>query len=156
MKNAFQAIPAMPWHDISDGNFKKSKMVLSFFFYTLLLVSNNALAASAAQVDYDALYSNCLKDNGPINNGTVEACSSNTSDAAKKEMNTLYKKIYRRFFADFPEDAKQFEQTQRAWLTYRNGQCTLAGAHVGSPMYAFCPMTLNIARVKELRELAGE
>nr|WP_277399204.1 lysozyme inhibitor LprI family protein [Achromobacter xylosoxidans] len=48
------------------------------------------------------------------------------------------------------------EQTQKAWLAYRNGHCALAGAHVGSPMYEYCPMLLNINRADELRELAGD
>ncbi|MEA5599286.1 lysozyme inhibitor LprI family protein [Rivularia sp. UHCC 0363] len=53
-------------------------------------------------------------------------------------------------------DAQQFEQSQKAWLTYRDTHCKLAGSYVGSQMYSYCPMQLNILRVTELRELAGE
>jgi uncharacterized protein YecT (DUF1311 family) len=122
----------------------------------MLLASYNTTAAPRVSTDYDAMYSQCLKEGGAVNNNTVLACSSDASDAAKKEMGALYKRIHDKFAADSPEDTKLFEQSQRAWLTYRNGHCQLAFKHVGSPMYSFCPMTLNIARVKELRELAGE
>lgn len=101
------------------------------------------------------MYGDCLKEEGGPNNGTVTACAEATSDSAKKEMNALYQRLHDRFAAQSPEDADKLEKSQKAWLVYRNFQCELAGSYVGSPMYSFCPMKLNIARVHELRELAG-
>lgn len=43
-----------------------------------------------------------------------------------------------------------------AWLAYRNGQCSLATIYVGSPMHGYCPMMLNIQRLEELKEMAGQ
>jgi uncharacterized protein YecT (DUF1311 family) len=135
---------------------KNIKMMLRTIFTVLIIFSGSLAAASKTQIDYEEMYSKCIDASGGINNGTVDACSSYTSDQVKKEMNRLYKKIYESFLTDFPEDAKKLEQAQQAWITYRNGQCSLAASHVGSPMYSYCPMKLNIARVIELRELAGE
>jgi uncharacterized protein YecT (DUF1311 family) len=131
-------------------------MSFRVLFIVLLVFSSSATNAKKIQVDYGAMYSKCITASGGINNGSVDACSTYTSDEAKKEMNRLYKIIYNSFMADSPDDAQTLEQTQRAWISYRNGQCSLAGAHVGSLMHSYCPMQLNIARVNELRELAGE
>jgi uncharacterized protein YecT (DUF1311 family) len=126
---------------------------------TLRIANSNRKDIALSQerkIDYDTMYSKCSTDVGGGNNATVDACSNRTSYEAKKEITKLYKRIYAYYVTDLPKDAKEFEQTQRAWITYRNGQCYLAGAHIGSPMYSYCPMRLNIARVKELRELAEE
>jgi uncharacterized protein YecT (DUF1311 family) len=128
---------------------------ISFLALGLLLLSGNALAAPEPKTDYDAMYSNCMKGHN-INNNILAICSSTVSVEATKEINILYKKAYSYIATKSPKDGEQFKQTQQAWLTYRNGQCALAGSYVGSPMYNYCPMLLNIARVKELRELAND
>jgi uncharacterized protein YecT (DUF1311 family) len=112
-------------------------------------------AWAAADQDYDRMYGDCLKEAGATNNGTVTACAEATTDSAKKEMNALYQRLHERLATESPGDADKLERSQKAWLAYRNSQCELAGSYVGSPMYSFCPMKLNIARVHELRELAG-
>ena len=106
-------------------------------------------------VDYDKQYDQCLKDLGGVKNATVEACSNATSDDVKTEMNRLYTSLRDRLAKESPDDAAKLEKAQRSWLVYRNSQCELASTYVGSPMIAFCPMKLNIARVHELRELLG-
>jgi uncharacterized protein YecT (DUF1311 family) len=131
-------------------------MILRAIFIVLMIFSSNLGATSKKHVDYETMYTKCLAAADRVNNGSVDACSSYTSDQAKKEMNRLYKKIYESFLTDFPDDAKKLEQAQQAWITYRNSQCSLAASHIGSPMYSYCPMKLNSARVIELRELAGE
>ncbi|CAB3633591.1 MAG: DUF1311 domain-containing protein [Achromobacter sp.] len=122
----------------------------------LSLLLSPALALGASTPDYMGQYDRCLRDAGVTNNGTVGACAEGVSAAAKREINALYARIQARLASDFPQDAAKLEQTQKAWLVYRNGQCDLAGAHVGSPMYEYCPMLLNISRAAELRELAGD
>ncbi|MBB1626571.1 hypothetical protein A9974_15175 [Achromobacter sp. UMC71] len=122
----------------------------------LCLMLSPALALAASTPDYMDQYNRCLKDAGAVNNGTVEACSNAVSSAAKREINAQYAKIHARLAIDFPEDADKLEEAQKAWLVYRNGHCSLAGAHVGSPMYEYCPMLLNANRAGELRELAGD
>lgn len=122
----------------------------------LSLMLSPVLVFAASAPDYMDQYDRCLKDAGAVNNGTVEGCSNAVSAAAKREINTLYAKVHARLATDFPEDAAKLEEAQKAWLVYRNGHCSLAGAHVGSPMYEYCPMVLNANRAGELREMAGD
>lgn len=122
----------------------------------LSLMLSPALVLGATPPDYMGQYDRCLRDAGVTNNGTVGACAEGVSAAAKREINALYARVQARLANDYPDDAAKLEQTQKAWLAYRNGHCALAGAHVGSPMYEYCPMLLNISRAAELRELAGD
>ncbi len=122
----------------------------------LLLLPCATAMAAPEHADYDHMYSDCVDRAGTLNNGVVDACSSTTSEHVKAEMNALYKRIHDRLSTQSPQDADRLEQAQKSWLVYRNTHCDLAGAYVGSPMYAFCPMQLNIARLAELRELAGD
>ena len=128
----------------------------------VLIIGVPSLAQAKTDSDYEKLYDQCvdrvIKENhlAGINNGVVDACTNHVSELTKKEMNRLYKTFYDRLNQESPEDAKQFENSQKSWLTYRNSHCQLMGRYVGSPMYGFCPMQLNIARVSELKELVGE
>lgn len=131
----------------------KTSTTAAWLGFALLSYSHCSLAAPQ---DYDALYSKCLADAGGANNSSVYSCAEETTLAIKKEMNTLYDQIYKKIGKEKPEDAQKFEAAQKAWLIYRNAHCELATDYVGSPMAAYCPMQLNITRVKELRELAGE
>ncbi|KAJ8135570.1 hypothetical protein OY671_011217 [Metschnikowia pulcherrima] len=115
-----------------------------------------ASASGASTPDYMGQYDRCSRDAGVTNNGTVGACAEGVSAAAKRAINALYARIQARSASDFPQDAAKSEQTQKAWSVYRNGQCDSAGAHVGSPMYEYCPMSLNISRAAESRESAGD
>lgn len=120
------------------------------------LMLSPALVLGAPAHDYMGQYDRCLRDAGATNNTSVMACSDAVSAAAKREINQLYARIHARLSSEFPADADKLEQAQKAWIVYRNGHCDLAGAHVGSPMYGYCPMLLNINRADELRELAGD
>ncbi|MBW8726372.1 MAG: DUF1311 domain-containing protein [Inquilinus limosus] len=115
---------------------------------------SGAAAAAEGPKDYDKIYSDCVAEAGGANNGTVSACAEGVADQTKPEMNRLYQAITAKM--NNPADAAKLEKAQKAWLVYRDNHCELAGSYVGSPMYYFCPMTLNIERVKQLREMAGE
>jgi uncharacterized protein YecT (DUF1311 family) len=120
----------------------------------LSLTTLTALAAPSP--DYVARYDRCLTEAGAINNAAVAGCSESVSTAVKSEINTLYVKLHTRLAQESAEDADKLERTQKAWLAYRNGQCELAASYVGSPMYGYCPMMLNIQRADQLREMLGE
>lgn len=124
-------------------------------FSVFLLFSYSSVNA-ASNIDYQAMYDKCLKAAGPINNNAVLSCSYQTSIAVKKEINTLYSQLHAKMMSMSVDDAAKFEQSHKAWVSYRNKHCELATNYVGTPMYEFCPMNLNISRVSELRELAGE
>lgn len=119
-----------------------------------LLLSTSSTSVWAETADkYDGLYNSCVTKAGTMNNSVVHACSQTVSDAVKKDMNRLYASIYKTMKDNSAEDAKKFETSQQNWLKYRNSHCELMGSYVGSPMYSFCPMNLNKARVAELEEL---
>lgn len=123
---------------------------------TLTALSLMLMTATAANAkDYSDQYDRCLSEAGATNNTSVLNCSSSVSASVKAEINALYGKLHARLAQQSPEDADKLEQTQKAWLVYRNGQCELATSYVGSPMYGYCPMLLNIQRADELREMLG-
>lgn len=105
---------------------------------------------------YDITYDTCIKKAGTINNSVVYKCSGLVSKMVKQDMNKLYDIIYNNISKQSVNDAKKFESSQRSWLKYRKNHCDLMGSYVGSPMYSYCPMELNKARVLELQVLAGK
>ncbi|MGC2948117.1 MULTISPECIES: lysozyme inhibitor LprI family protein [Burkholderia] len=46
------------------------------------------------------------------------SCTNQTLDNSKKELNTIYQKLY-----SSTQYKNEFEQSQRAWLNYRDKQC---------------------------------
>ena len=128
-----------------------SKLIIS------LLVLNLSFYANAEDnlIDHYKIYSTCVDEQASINNSVVHGCAEYASDSAKKEITLLYKKIYKYISTSSIDDALKFEKTQQTWISYRNSHCELSGSYVGSPMYSYCPMMLNISRAIELRELAN-
>ena len=121
-----------------------------------LLIPLISSILSAETNPYNKVYDDCLHEQGQINNTVVAICSETASAYAKKEMNRLYDIVYKNISEHSNDDAKEFENAQKAWLRYRNAHCKLMGAYVGSPMYHHCPMELNIQRVLELAIMANE
>lgn len=114
------------------------------------------VAAAAAQADEEDIYSRCINQAGGTNNAVVLGCSVSASDVYKKKINRAYQKIYTGLKADEPEEAQKLENSQKAWLAYRNNHCELMGKYVGSPMYDYCPMELNKQRSEELEAIAEQ
>jgi uncharacterized protein YecT (DUF1311 family) len=129
-----------------------------FHLEIAMSIPRNCLAlllilSPAVQADYDQQYQAFLDASAMINNASVAGCAEGVSETVKKEMNRIYQQLFLKLQESAPEDAEQLETTQKAWLVYRNGQCELQGKHVGSPMYHYCPMQMNIQRVEELKLL---
>jgi len=129
-----------------------------FHLEIAMSIPRNCLAlllilSPAVQADYDQQYQACLDASAMINNASVAGCAEGVSETVKKEMNRIYQQLFLKLQESAPEDAEQLETTQKAWLVYRNGQCELQGKHVGSPMYHYCPMQMNIQRVEQLKLL---
>ncbi|WP_020558422.1 lysozyme inhibitor LprI family protein [Thiofilum flexile] len=133
-------------------NITKTFLILTTLLIDLIPINSYAEESNK----FESIYDSCIKKAGGINNSVVATCSAASSEAAKKEMNRLYDIIHKNISEDSKEDAQKFEDSQKAWIKYRNNHCQLMGSYVGSPMYGYCPMKLNIARVLELKELANE
>lgn len=106
-----------------------------------------------AEVD-NSIYDTCVQESGTINNGVVAACSNFASEAYKKNITTDYRIIYAALKKTNPDDAKKLEDAQIAWIEYRDKHCELAGGYIGSPMYAYCPMQLNLDRALQLSQMS--
>ena len=137
------------------------KKLLKIWMIVLVSLHSSLVSAKSLE-DYQKLYDVCvdevIAENSlqSINNGVVEACSNHVSDVTKKDITRLYKLFYDKLNAESPADALKFETAQKSWLAYRNAHCELMGSYVGSPMYGYCPMNMNMARAVELQELLGE
>lgn len=127
------------------------KLAATFLVLAFPILAN----AAAKESDLSKMYDTCLKEAGPINNSVVYGCSEQVSAAAKEEVNSLYAKLHKTVSQRNPSDAEKLERSQKAWMTYRNGQCELAASYMGSPMYGYCPMQMNIQRIDELKALLG-
>ena len=121
-----------------------------------MLCAPAALHAQGAPkpVDHDAVYAQCLREAGGARNATVGACSQTVAQTAAGEIAQLYGRTHAALAQRERKDAMNFESAHKAWQIYRDNHCNLASTYIGSPMYNFCPMQMNIARVKELREFA--
>lgn len=105
--------------------------------------------------DYAKIESDCRKENaGVINNSVVMGCAEIASDAAKKDMNIVYQRIYKIIASrNIPDITEKFELSQKSWLVLRENGCDVQGFMIGSPMYSICRMDMNITRVNELNEM---
>ena len=104
--------------------------------------------------DYTKIETDCRKENQDINNSVVMGCADLASDAAKKDMNIVYQKIYKIIQTREPPDiTRKFEVSQRNWITLRENWCDVQGFIIGTPMYSVCRMDMNISRVNELNDL---
>lgn len=120
----------------------------------LLLLAMHVNAANTDELN--TRYEDCIQANQAnpaLTNSLVAACAEGASEAAKKEMNRAYQRLYLKLQKTSQEEAQQLEEAQKAWLVYRNAHCDMLGKYVGSPMYYTCPMELNIGRVAELQFL---
>ncbi|HSX71810.1 MAG TPA: lysozyme inhibitor LprI family protein [Pseudomonas sp.] len=105
--------------------------------------------------DISTRYEDCIQTN-PQKLSAAAVCAEGASESAKKEMNRVDQRLYLKLQKTSQEDAQQLENSQKAWLIYRNAHCGLLGKYDGSPMYTICPMKLNIDRVAELQFLLGD
>lgn len=108
---------------------------------------------AADDVDYEQRYGQCVDKAGSINNSVVYACADEVAALAEQEIQRHYHVLMQRLNDSNPSDARVLASTQKAWTAYREKQCHLAGAYIGSPMYSYCPMQMNSSRAYELRDL---
>ncbi|EMH4161421.1 DUF1311 domain-containing protein [Pluralibacter gergoviae] len=110
--------------------------------------------SNANLIDYAKIEADCRKENQDINNSVVMVCADLASDAAKKDMNIVYQKIYDIInLYEMPDVTGKFEIAQKNWITLRENWCDVQGFIIGTPMYSVCRMDMNIARVNELNDL---
>jgi uncharacterized protein YecT (DUF1311 family) len=81
------------------------------------------------------------------------SCLSKAREAAEARLNALYDKLRHRLEG---EDANRLVETQKAWMKYRDENCSAERALYGAgtaagPAYLTCLESMTRARTKELR-----
>lgn len=92
-------------------------------------------------------------------NATTQAdmnqCAGRQNQAADKELNTLYQQISQRL-KERPQSQKQLINAQRAWVAFRDAECTFSasavqGGSVYPLIYSNCTTDLTKARVQTFK-----
>lgn len=85
----------------------------------------------------------------------MNVCADKSYKQADAELNALYKEIKDRL-AGAPEAAKQLVAAQRAWVAFRDAECSFAasgvsGGSIYPTVYAGCLEDLTLARVADFK-----
>lgn len=115
----------------------------------LILIASMTIAGVSAATAMDC-------DNAP-DQATMNVCADKALKATDARLNSVYRAITRRL-ADDPDTLKQLVTAQRAWIAFRDAECTFrsSGTSGGSayPMvYATCLDGLTRSRLDALKEL---
>lgn len=91
----------------------------------------------------------------PQDQATMNACAGKEFEAADKALNAAYHEVVRRIGSDH-ETRTALTAAQRAWITFRDGECAFqAKSAEGGSIYpmimAGCEATLTEARTEQLK-----
>jgi uncharacterized protein YecT (DUF1311 family) len=114
-----------------------------------------SFSSYAEESKYDQAYGQCTEAAGTMNNGVMAACSEETSELAKKDINSYYKQVEAKindYDNNKAELLTKLETSQKAWIQYRNNHCALSEMLAAHEV--FCLMQVNSQRAEELRALA--
>jgi len=129
---------------------------MRFWLVAMLLLAVVAAAPATAQDEVDC--------NNQMAQQDMNYCAAKDYEAADAELNTVWKQartVAKDLDAELSDDLKGADKAllagQRGWITYRDGQCELAGfeARGGSmePMLVSgCLADLTRKRTKELKQ----
>jgi uncharacterized protein YecT (DUF1311 family) len=87
---------------------------------------------------------------------TMTACAEQAYEASDSELNTLYREIEHRL-GDDPETRELLIESERAWVAFRDAECTFAASAVaGGSVYpmvsAMCLDDLTQKRIEAFRQ----
>ncbi|UVL82370.1 lysozyme inhibitor LprI family protein [Pseudomonas sp. B21-028] len=87
--------------------------------------------------------------------GEMNQCAAQEKNAADNELNSLYKQITARL-KDNPEAKQSLVKAQRAWIGFRDAECTFSasgvkGGSVYPLIYGNCITALTKARVETFK-----
>ena len=86
----------------------------------------------------------------------MNQCAGQAFKAADKELNTIYQQITGRL-KDNPDGKKLLVNAQRAWVSFRDAECTfsasgVAGGSVYPLIYSECLTGMTKTRVESLKQ----
>jgi len=124
-------------------------MFVAIYFQTILAPPAHASSTEK----YDKIYKRCMGNPAKFH-GTMASCALKTNIAIDADITALIKKIRAALQKnDRQRMQKTFEDSQTAWLAYRDNQCTLDLEFSGTSMAwgtQVCALDKNKVRVKEL------
>lgn len=132
--------------------------------FLLILCGAHSVEAQNTKVQGDAIaryqpiYDKCIEKNRVdtptgLDNDVVAVCSGLASDAAKKDLNSVYKQLSDYLEKNDSYTAEMLDKAQKSWITYRDNSCALEGLINGSPSAGVCQMRMNALRVDQIRSL---
>jgi|GEM_PF-2878273 len=126
--------------------------------------ANFAFAEGSSKIDkIENAYTSCM--NNATSTLGYKNCIGTAYDEADAELNKVYKSITsplkKQNDPDSVEILKRLVEAQRAWITFRDANCKLAGIQMlngsgESPIVGGCIVTSTISRVRELQNLFGD
>jgi len=124
-------------------------------FTVLLLAAVMMISTSLhAETKYERLYNKCIDEICTMNNTVMSGCSEQTSLVAKKDITHFYQQIEKKLkhYDDASTLLDSLASSQKAWLTYRDNNCSLSNRIAMQSPY--CLMQMNAQRAEELKTLA--
>ena len=127
----------------------------------IILCGSTFAHADIKKIDAD--YSKCAEE--AISTMDSRICASEATDLADKELNLVFqtakKELTAANDADSKEILKRLVAAQRAWITYRDANCSLGGTQMlngsgESQIISGCIATTTIERVIELKSILGQ
>lgn len=121
---------------------------------------SNALTDTLAKIE--ANYQTCI--NNPKNqntNGNIQ-CAATKEKASDTELNKLYKEFMAKTDLNFSKESKKrLKASQRAWIIYRDTNCSLQGASneggsLERMIIAGCSASTTHERVTELNNILND
>lgn len=124
-------------------------------FYLALAIAATLPLVSIAQVaSLSKQFDACMDKSGGVTQGMVECMVAET-----KRHDARLNKAYKALMGSLnPERQKQLQEAQRAWLKFRDSNCSFYYDHDGGTLARVqandCVMNMTANRAKELETLA--
>ncbi|MGZ3798316.1 MAG: lysozyme inhibitor LprI family protein [Pseudobdellovibrionaceae bacterium] len=126
--------------------------------FSLVLLCSLIARADITKIDSE--YSECIDK--AESTAAQNDCINTAYNAADKELNKVYNTIKiplsKSTDANDKEILKRLITSEKAWLTYRDANCSLAGIQMlggtgEGPLVGGCLVSTTVTRVKELQSL---
>ncbi len=128
-------------------------MKKSLLYITLAIAASSPLGVQAQSSDLSKQFSACMDKSGGVTQDMVECIGAET-----QRQDLRLNKSYKALMATLsPERKKQLQEAQRAWIKFRDSNCSFYFDPDGGSMARInandCVMTMTANRAKELENL---
>lgn len=126
----------------------------SLLYITLAIAASLPLGVQAQGSDFSKQFTACMDKSGGVTQDIVECIGAET-----QRQDLRLNKSYRALMVTLsPERKKQLQETQRAWIKFRDSNCNFYfdpdGGSIARISANDCVMTMTANRAKELENLS--